>query len=44
MCFMFGASEEQKHRALGLTDEEADMTRARIVDALRERFGAELRS
>lgn len=21
MCFMFGASEEQKHRALGLTGE-----------------------
>ena len=27
-----------------LTDEEADVARARIVDALRERFGAELRS
>jgi phenylalanyl-tRNA synthetase beta chain len=27
-----------------LTDEEADMARARIVDALRERFGAELRA
>jgi phenylalanyl-tRNA synthetase beta chain len=27
-----------------LTDEEADVARARIVDALRERFGAELRA
>jgi phenylalanyl-tRNA synthetase beta subunit len=27
-----------------LTDEEADVARARIVDALRERVGAELRA